>query len=322
MLGTVDPETFGVTGTGHSSVCPGRWCRRSTSRATPVDDVVGARFGSCCETGFRCFVRATSDLWAPGCRRTFADAQFPLRRGIGRTGDLPRAVSAGTDGAIDDLDEITFGAQPPYVACRRPPCDPETAPERHVARRPPHRCQNGHWQSRRGVGRLPSFQPTSAAKLRKNSASYARSGVCRTRSSMRWASAPTRIRQRSAWTPSRMTLAAAAAVSAPPRGSCGRVRPPRLNVLIRHGRGIDAGGGDWRGSARFHFVQPVGWLCTLRELETIEVPIWPGITTEHLMCGAFRRRSLIRASVNPLPQILLHCRTITKRPAQPWPGTH
>ena len=36
-----------------------------------------------------------------------------------------------------------------------------------------------------------------------------------------------------------------------------------------------------------------------RELATIEVPIWPGITTEHLMCGALRRRSLISASVKP-----------------------
>ena len=27
-------------------------------------------------------------------------------------------------------------------------------------------------------------------------------------------------------------------------------------------------------------------LCTLRELATIEVPMWPGMTTEHLMCGA------------------------------------
>ena len=36
-----------------------------------------------------------------------------------------------------------------------------------------------------------------------------------------------------------------------------------------------------------------------RSSTTIEVPIWPGITTEHLMCGALRRRSLISASVNP-----------------------
>ena len=36
-----------------------------------------------------------------------------------------------------------------------------------------------------------------------------------------------------------------------------------------------------------------------RELATIEVPMWPGMTTEHLMCGALRRRSLISASVNP-----------------------
>ncbi len=40
-------------------------------------------------------------------------------------------------------------------------------------------------------------------------------------------------------------------------------------------------------------------VCTLRELETIEVPIWPGITTEHLMCGALSLRSVISASVNP-----------------------
>src|SRR5437660_6359365 len=32
----------------------------------------------------------------------------------------------------------------------------------------------------------------------------------------------------------------------------------------------------------------------------MEVPIWPGMTTEHLMCGALIRRSVISASVNPL----------------------
>src|SRR5260370_38059264 len=39
--------------------------------------------------------------------------------------------------------------------------------------------------------------------------------------------------------------------------------------------------------------------CTFREFDMIEVPIWPGITTEHLICGALSRRSLIKASVNP-----------------------
>ena len=39
--------------------------------------------------------------------------------------------------------------------------------------------------------------------------------------------------------------------------------------------------------------------CTLRELATIEVPMWPGMTTEHLMCGAFTRRSVMSASVKP-----------------------
>ena len=31
----------------------------------------------------------------------------------------------------------------------------------------------------------------------------------------------------------------------------------------------------------------------------MSVPMWPGITTEHLMCGALSRRSLISASVKP-----------------------
>src|SRR5438445_7568735 len=41
-------------------------------------------------------------------------------------------------------------------------------------------------------------------------------------------------------------------------------------------------------------------LWILRVLARIEVPIWPGMTTEHLMCGALIRRSVISASVNPL----------------------
>jgi hypothetical protein len=32
----------------------------------------------------------------------------------------------------------------------------------------------------------------------------------------------------------------------------------------------------------------------------MEVPIWPGMTTEHLICGALICRSAISASVNPL----------------------
>jgi hypothetical protein len=38
---------------------------------------------------------------------------------------------------------------------------------------------------------------------------------------------------------------------------------------------------------------------TLSELVRKPVPIWPGMTTETLMCGAFSRRSVISASVNP-----------------------
>ncbi len=40
-------------------------------------------------------------------------------------------------------------------------------------------------------------------------------------------------------------------------------------------------------------------LWILRELATIDVPMCPGITTEHLMWGALIRRSVIRASEKP-----------------------
>ena len=35
------------------------------------------------------------------------------------------------------------------------------------------------------------------------------------------------------------------------------------------------------------------------ELITIDVPMCPGITTDTFTCGAFRRKSLISASVKP-----------------------
>ncbi|HXC12610.1 MAG TPA: hypothetical protein VNV39_07190 [Stellaceae bacterium] len=45
-------------------------------------------------------------------------------------------------------------------------------------------------------------------------------------------------------------------------------------------------------------ASPPLWI--LREFAVIEVPIWPGITTEHLTCGALILRSAISASVKPL----------------------
>src|SRR6202008_2395856 len=36
-----------------------------------------------------------------------------------------------------------------------------------------------------------------------------------------------------------------------------------------------------------------------REFVGMSVPIWPGMTTEHLMCGALMPRSVISASVKP-----------------------
>ena len=49
-------------------------------------------------------------------------------------------------------------------------------------------------------------------------------------------------------------------------------------------RGAHLGDAPWR--VRSSDSLPL-WI--LRELATIEVPMWPGMTTEHLMCGAFRR---------------------------------
>jgi hypothetical protein len=38
---------------------------------------------------------------------------------------------------------------------------------------------------------------------------------------------------------------------------------------------------------------------TLRLLATIDVPMWPGMTSATLTCGACTRRSSIKASENP-----------------------
>ena len=39
--------------------------------------------------------------------------------------------------------------------------------------------------------------------------------------------------------------------------------------------------------------------CARLELNTIDVPMWPGITTDAFTCGALTRRSTTSASVNP-----------------------
>jgi hypothetical protein len=40
-------------------------------------------------------------------------------------------------------------------------------------------------------------------------------------------------------------------------------------------------------------------LRIFREFPLMSVPMRPGMTTEHLMCGAFNERSVIRASLKP-----------------------
>src|SRR6516225_9803583 len=113
------------------------------------------------------------------------------------------------------------------------------------------------------------------------------------------------MRQRSALTPSRMMVAAwAALVSASSRkrrsssatrlrnwssDSCETSRPSKANRSRACARPAASIASDSRSP-----------LWILRVLARIEVPIWPGMTTEHLMCGALIRRSVISASVNPL----------------------
>ena len=46
-------------------------------------------------------------------------------------------------------------------------------------------------------------------------------------------------------------------------------------------------------------IAPVPPECTARELVTIDVPIWPGMTTEHFTCGALSFRSFISDSEKP-----------------------
>jgi hypothetical protein len=41
-------------------------------------------------------------------------------------------------------------------------------------------------------------------------------------------------------------------------------------------------------------------------LGRIEIPIWPGMTTEHLMCGALIRRSVISASAKNVRRDEIH----------------
>ncbi len=57
VLGTVDPETFGSPG---PAIIP-EWFRR---RAASANSITRRPTGSCCETGFRCLVRATNVLSA------------------------------------------------------------------------------------------------------------------------------------------------------------------------------------------------------------------------------------------------------------------
>src|SRR6516162_9278646 len=113
------------------------------------------------------------------------------------------------------------------------------------------------------------------------------------------------MRQRSALTPSRMMVAACAAlVRASSRkrrsssatrfrnwssDSCETSRPSKANRSRACARPAASIASDSRSP-----------LWILRVLARIEVPIWPGMTTEHLMCGALIRRSVISASVNPL----------------------
>ena len=56
----------------------------------------------------------------------------------------------------------------------------------------------------------------------------------------------------------------------------------------------------WRASSTWSSGISFGSRPRIRaELMMIEVPMWPGITTDTLTCGAFTRKSLISASLKP-----------------------
>ena len=59
-----------------------------------------------------------------------------------------------------------------------------------------------------------------------------------------------------------------------------------LNIMIL-GRVYDIPNESWKHEVR------------RAEFATIEVPMWPGITTEARRCGAFSRKSFTSASVKP-----------------------
>ena len=96
---------------------------------------------------------------------------------------------------------------------------------------------------------------------------------------------------------------AAAVVGASSRKLRARSAARRLDVVVRHRsryrcRDAASRARAARSSLALSLSDSLP-LCILRELATIEVPMWPGITTEHLMCGALSRRSVISASVKP-----------------------
>ena len=111
------------------------------------------------------------------------------------------------------------------------------------------------------------------------------------------------VRQRSALTPSRMMVAASAAVV----GASSRNRRVRSIARVWMSAS-DMAATSWPAAAASSRVRAISAaanvsdslpLWIFRELAEIEVPMWPGITTEHLICGACTARSVISASVKP-----------------------
>ena len=88
VLGTVDPETFGVTGTSHYSRMVQEARRQRQLDHASTDWIV-------LRNRISMLGSRNKRLVGDGLTRAFANAQFPLRGGIGRTGDFPRAYPVG-----------------------------------------------------------------------------------------------------------------------------------------------------------------------------------------------------------------------------------
>ena len=92
VLGSVDPETFGVAGASHyaETVQEARGVRRLSGQG-PIDWIV-------LRNRLSVLGSRNKRIVGDSLQALSASARFPVRRGTGRAADLPRVLSAWADG--------------------------------------------------------------------------------------------------------------------------------------------------------------------------------------------------------------------------------